>query len=104
GGEHHPMSDNPPRPAIRSLVAEVVSAYVRKNQIAPADIPALINIVYQSFTAAGKAAEPEPVRTPAVLIRQSVRPHYIVCLDCGMRGKMLRRHVKTAHDMTPEQY
>ena len=98
------MSDNPASPAIQSLVAEIVGAYVRKNQIAPADIPALINTVYQSLSAAGKTAEPEPARTPAVSIRQSVRPNYVVCLDCGWRGKMLRRHVNSAHGLKPEQY
>ena len=98
------MSDNPAGPAIQSLVAEIVSAYVSKNQIAPADIPALINTVYQSLLAGGKAAEPEPARTPAVAIRQSVRPNYIVCLECGQRAKMLRRHIQGAHGLTPEQY
>ena len=103
-GRTSPMSDNPAPPTIRSLVAEIVSAYVRKNQIAPADTPALINTVYQSLSAAGKAPEPEQNRTPAVPIRQSVRPNYVVCLDCGWRGKMLRRHVQSAHGLTPEQY
>jgi len=98
------MSDNPTAPLTQSLVAEIVRGYVKKNQIAPGDLPALINTVYQSLVAAGKATEPEPARTPAVSIRQSVRPHYIVCLDCGFRGKMLRRHVKGAHGLTPEQY
>jgi len=98
------MSDNAAGPAIQSLVAEIVSAYVRKNQIAPADIPALINTVYQSLLAAEKAAEPEPERAPAVPIRQSVRPNYVVCLECGRRAKMLRRHIQSAHDLAPEQY
>ena len=98
------MSDNPALSATQSLVAEIVSAYVRKNQIAPADLPALINTVYQSLVTAGKASEPEPPRTPAVPIRQSVRPQYVVCLDCGWRGQMLRRHVRAEHDLTPEQY
>ena len=98
------MSDNPIAPLTQSLVAEIVSGYVKKNQIAPADLPALINTVYQSLVTAGKATEPEPARTPAVSIRQSVRPDSVVCLDCGWRGQMLRRHVKRAHGLTPEQY
>jgi len=88
---------------MQSLVAEIVSAYVRKNQIAPADIPTLINTVYQSLLAAGKAAEPEPERTPAVPIRQSVRPNYVVCLECGRQAKMLRRHIRN-HGLSAEQY
>jgi predicted transcriptional regulator len=98
------MSDNPTAPGTQSLVAEIVSSYVKKNQIAPGDIPALINTVYQSLLTAGKAAESEPARTPAVSIRQSVRRNYVICLDCGWRGQMLRRHVKAAHALTPEQY
>src|SRR5207248_11576235 len=77
------VSDNPAAPVIRSMVAEIVSSYVKKNQIAPADIPALINTVYLSLLAAGEAPEPEQNRTPAVPIRQSVRPNYVVCLECG---------------------
>ena len=96
------MSDNPAPSVTQSLVADIVSAYVRKNQIAPADIPALINTVYQSLLAA-KAAEPEPERTPAVPIRQSVRPNYVVCLECGRRAKMLRRHIRN-HGLSAEQY
>jgi len=98
------VSDNPSLSVMQSLVAEIVSAYVRKNQIAPADIPTLINTVYQSLLAAGKAAEPEPERTPAVPLRQSVRPNYIVCLECGQRAKMLRRHIRAEHGLSPEQY
>jgi predicted transcriptional regulator len=98
------MSYKPAGTATQSLVAEIVSSYVKKNQIAPADIPTLIRTVYQSLLTAGKTAEPEPVRTPAVSIRQSVRPQYVVCLDCGWRAKMLRRHVNSAHGLTPEQY
>jgi predicted transcriptional regulator len=98
------MSDKPEAPVTQSLVAEIVSSYVKKNQIAPADIPTLIGTVYQSLLTAGKTAEPEPARTPAVPIRQSVRPQYVVCLDCAWRGKMLRRHVNSAHGLTPEQY
>jgi predicted transcriptional regulator len=98
------MSDKPSAPATQSLVTEIVSSYVKKNQIAPADIPTLISTVYQSLLTAGKTAEPEPVRTPAVSIRRSVTPKYVVCLDCGWRGHMLRRHVQTAHGLSPEQY
>jgi predicted transcriptional regulator len=97
-----PVSDKLATPVTQSLVAEIVSAYVRKNQIAPADIPALINTVYQSLLTVRTAAEPE--RNPAVPVRQSVRPQYVVCLDCGWRGKMLRGHVKSGHGLGPDEY
>jgi predicted transcriptional regulator len=98
------MSDDPAVSVIQSLVAEIVSGYVKKNQIAPADIPSLINTVYQSLLAAGKAGEPESERTPAVSIRQSVRPNYVVCLECGHRAKMLRRHLHDIHGLSPAEY
>jgi len=97
------MSDNPPRAATQPLVARIVSSYVKKNQVATADMPGLINTVYQSLIGVGKAPEPAP-RDPAVPIRQSVRPDYVVCLECGLRAKMLRRHIQTHHGLSAEQY
>jgi hypothetical protein len=88
------MSDKPTAPRTQSFVAEIVSSYVKKNQIAPADIPALISIVYQSLLTAGKAAEPEPPRTPAVSIRQSVRPQP----RCLSRLWLARSNVATARE------
>jgi predicted transcriptional regulator len=87
-----------------ALVAKIVSSYVEHNKIAPADIPALITTVHHSLASLGKAAEPEQLRTPAVPIRRSVTPNYVICLDCGWRGNVLRRHVHTRHGLTPEGY
>lgn len=97
------MSDNPAAQATQPLVAHIVSSYVRKNQVPIADISNVINTVYQSLSALGKAPEP-PTQAPAVSIRQSVRQGYVVCLECGRRGNVLRRHIKSAHALTPEQY
>ena len=99
------MSDNPTPagPPVRSLVAQIVSEYVKKNQVSPADMPALIATVHQSLMSLGKAPEPPP-KDPAVPIRQSVRPNYVVCLECGLRGNMLKRHLQAQHDLSPEQY
>jgi predicted transcriptional regulator len=66
-------------------------------------MPALIAIVYQSLTALGKAAEPPP-KDPAVPIRQSVRQNYVVYLECGRHGHMLKRHVQDRHGLSVEQY
>lgn len=98
------MSDNPTS-ALQTqfLVAEIVSSYVKRNQVPPADMPALIRTVYQSLTALEKAPEP-PRQDPAVPIRQSVRPTYVVCLECGRRGNMLRRHIQALHGLSAEQY
>jgi predicted transcriptional regulator len=91
------------RTADQSLVAKIVSSYVRKNQLSPADMPALINTVYQSLLALGQPAEPEPP-TPAVQIRRSVTHNYVVCLECGWRGKTLRRHIGARHGLSADEY
>src|SRR2546423_11353800 len=101
--EDMPMSDNPAVQATQPLVAQIVSGYVRKNQVAPADIGTVINTVYQSLMSLGKAPEPVP-QASAVSIRQSVRPTYVVCLECGVRGKMLRRHFRRAHGLEANEY
>lgn len=99
------MSDNPTTQAqaTQHLVTQIVSGYVKRNQVAPADISTVINTVYQSLQALGKAPEP-PTQAPAVSIRQSVRQGHVVCLECGRRGNVLRRHIKAAHALSPEQY
>jgi len=87
-----------------ALVTKIVSSYVEHNKIAPADMPALISAVHQSLVSLGKSAQPEQPLTPAVPIRRSVTPNYVVCLECGWRGNVLRRHVHTRHALTPEGY
>ena len=96
------MSDNPAVQATQSLVTQIVSGYVKKNQVALADISTVINTVFKSLVSLGKAPEPPP--QPAVSIRQSVRPTYVVCLECGVRGKMLRRHLRESHGLNPNEY
>ena len=88
------MSDTPGAAPARSLVTKIVSGYVSKNQIVPADMPTLIATVHQSLLSLGKSTEPEPNRSPAVPIRRSVTPNYVVCLECGWRAKTLRRHLQ----------
>src|SRR5207253_736385 len=96
-GGAHPMADAVEAPVTQSLTAKIVGSYVKKNKVAPADMPALITTVHQSLLSLGKAAEPEQPRTPAVPIRRSVTPNYVVCLECGWRGKTLGRHLQTRH-------
>jgi len=87
---------------MKEQVAEIVAAYLRNNSVAPSDIPAIIAQVYQSL--AGLTQPPPAEPEPAVPIRRSVNPEYITCLDCGAKAKMLRRHLATAHNMTPAEY
>lgn len=88
-----------------ALTTEIVAAHVSNNTVALGDLPQLINQVYQSLANIGTvpmtpAARPQP----AVNIKKSVMPEYIVCLEDGKKLKMLKRHLKTAYNMTPEAY
>lgn len=87
------------------LTAEIVSAYVSKNNIAIADLPAFIKSVHTAIATIG---EPEvtlvPVLTPVIPIKKSVTADYIVCLEDGKKCKMLKRHLMSSYDMTPDQY
>jgi len=89
----------------RELAAKIAAAYVRRNQIGSDQLATLISTVHQALVGLGKAAtEAEVERTPAVPIRRSVHRDYVVCLECGWRGQMLRRHLATSHGSTVEQY
>jgi predicted transcriptional regulator len=89
----------------RELTTNIVAAYVRRNQIGADQLPALIGAVHKALVGLGKpATEAKKERTPAVPIRRSVHREYVVCLECGWRGQMLRRHLATAHGLTVEQY
>ena len=100
------MPDEAPSPTLDTeLTTNIVAAYVRGNQIGTDQLPVLISTVHLALVGLGKpAAETEVERTPAVTIRQSVHRDYVVCLDCGWRGQMLKRHLATAHGLTVEQY
>jgi len=100
------MPDEPPSPALdRKLTTKVVVAYVRRNQIGADQLPVLISTVHQALAGLGKSTTKlQEERTPAVPIRRSVHRDYVVCLDCGWRGKMLKRHLASGHGLTVEQY
>src|SRR5437016_14281693 len=100
------MREEPPPPSIeRELTANIVAAYVRQNQIASDQLATLISTVHQALGTLGKPmTETDTERTPAVPIRRSVHRDYVVCLECGWRGQMLRRHLATGHGLTVEQY
>lgn len=87
----------------RDLVTKIVAGYVRRNQIATDQIGTLISTVHQALASAGKPTEVTEERTPAVSIRRSVRRDCVICIECGWRGKMLRRHI-TGHGLTVDQY
>ncbi len=101
------MADVPPREHLLGLTARIVSAHAAHNQVDAAQVPDLIGQVFRALADLGQApvaAPPPERRQPAVPIRKSVFPDHIVCLEDGKKLKLLKRYLKTAHDMTPEQY
>jgi predicted transcriptional regulator len=87
-----------------SLTAQIVSAHVATNDVAVDQLPGLIRNVHQALATAGQVSA-EPVRAkPAVAANKSVFADHILCLDCGQSFKMLKRHISTDHQMTPDEY
>lgn len=87
------------------LTSEIVAAHVANNTVAVTDLPGLIEQVYKTLSNVEKGAEaPSERLTPAVSVRKSVTPEYIICLEDGKKLKMLKRHLKTAYNMTPDEY
>ena len=99
------MSNSEQNSDLLALTTEIVSAHVSNNTVAVGDLPLLINQVYHSLANIGKAPAPPSERPqPAVPLKKSVHADYIVCLEDGKKLKMLKRHLKTAYNMTPETY
>lgn len=88
-----------------TLTSDIVAAHVSNNSVAVGDLSALISNVYNALAGlGGSPAEPEKLPEPAVSIRASVKPDHIVCLEDGKKLKMLKRHLMTHYNLTPEQY
>jgi predicted transcriptional regulator len=88
-----------------ALTGKIVSAHLSKNSVAMSDVPALIASVHASLVELGKPGATASERPqPAVPIKKSVTPDYIVCLEDGLHLKMLKRHLRTAYNLTPGQY
>ena len=88
-----------------ALTAEIVSAYVSNNVVASSDMPALINQIYGALLRVSSGAAPSlELLKPAVPIKKSINPDFIVCLEDGKKFKSLKRHLRTQYGMSPEQY
>src|SRR5215212_4328135 len=101
------MSELQNTPNTIELAADIVSAFVSNNSVPVVELPALIGSVHAALTsvATGAAEQPaEEPKGPAVSIKKSVHPDYIVCLDDGKRFKSLKRHLRTTYNLTPDQY
>ena|ERR1700730_5304758 len=88
----------------RHLTTMIVRSYVQHHTVGANQLSDLIVTVHRSLGQLGKPVQPEEVLTPAVSVRRSVHQDYVVCLDCGYRGKTLRRHITTRHTLSRDQY
>src|SRR6195256_4722882 len=100
------MSDNTLGGTFIELTASIVSAYVSNNSVPTAELPALIGQVHSALTrvSSGHGEVPSEPPKPAVSVKKSITPDYIVCLEDGKKFKSLKRHLRTQYNMTPEQY
>ena len=99
------MADQPRSSELMALTTDIVASHVSNNTVAVADLPSLIQQVYAALSGLGNAPAGSASRPhPAVPIKKSVLPEYIVCLEDGKKLKMLKRHLKTRYNMSPEEY
>ena len=98
------MSDETNDDTLITLTADIVAAHVSNNSVAVNDLPQLINNIHGALAGLAGRSAPEAKLEPKVPIRSSIRPDYIVCLEDGKRLKMLKRHLMTHYQMTPDQY
>ena len=86
------------------LTPKIVGSYLRHHTVGATELPNLITSVHRALTEVGRPNPPEVSLIPAVSVRQSVRQDYVVCLDCGYRGKTLRRHISSRHSLSADEY
>ncbi|QHI94987.1 MucR family transcriptional regulator [Aristophania vespae] len=99
------MSSESDLPNLRNLTAQIVTAYVGSHDVAAEVVPDLVRSVYAALAGVNdQSAAPQEKPVPAVPPRKSVFPDYIICLEDGKKLKLLRRHLKTAYNMTPQEY
>ena len=91
---------------VLKMAVEIVSAYVSNNDVSAAQVPDLINTIYSSLNTLNGSSSINGTETPkpAVSIRRSITPDYIVCLEDGKKLKMLKRHLRASYGITPDEY
>ncbi|MBS7739347.1 MAG: MucR family transcriptional regulator [Chelatococcus sp.] len=100
------MNDAETSPNYVELTADIVSAYVSNNTVGPSELATMIGEVHAALARVTSSPVEEPVEAPkpAISIRKSITPDYLICLEDGKKFKSLKRHLRTQYDITPEQY
>jgi len=86
------------------LTAKIVGKYVAHHKLVASELPELITTVHKAIRHLGQPTEREEAPAPVVSARRSVRHDYVICMDCGYRGKTLRRHINLRHGLSPDEY
>ena len=92
------------REVVLGLAAEIVSAHVSNNAVPADQLPGLIQQVFNTLASVEQASVTPPKPAPAVPIKQSMRADHLTCLDCGKQFSTLKRHLRTDHQLTPQEY
>lgn len=98
------MADSIGNTGILEMTAQIAAAHLGHNSVPAADIPNLISEIYRSLASTEAGNPPTKAPEPAVPVKKSITPDYIVCLEDGEKLKMLKRHLMTAHQLTPAEY
>jgi predicted transcriptional regulator len=100
------MSEELKPGSLLQMATTIVAAHVSKSSVPAAEIPRLIGDIYQALSglAGGRLPSAAGRSEPAVPVKKSVTPDHIICLECGRKQKMLKRHIRTAYGLSPEQY
>lgn len=93
------------RETLVTLTADIVAAHVANNSVAISDLGTVIERVHEALAGLeGEGGTTSQPKEPVVSVRASIKPDYLICMECGAKQKMLKRHLQTAHGMTPEEY
>lgn len=98
------MESQPSKNTLLTWTAQILSAHLRNNTVPIADLPEMMSSIYDTLSGTMTGPSTQDAAKPAVAIRRSVTPDYIVCLEDGKKLKMLKRHLRTAYNMTPDEY
>ncbi len=93
-----------PHNELIELTSAIVSAFVSNNAVSTGELPGLIESVHKTLTQVGQPAAPHVEQEPAVSVKRSITKQAIICLECGKQQKTLKRHLGTAHNLTPGDY
>lgn len=98
------MDSLPPKNTLLAWTTQILSSHLKNNAMPVADLPGMIRSIYDTLSATMAGPSTPDNAKPAVAVRRSITPDYIVCLEDGKKLKMLKRHLRTAYNLTPDEY